>query len=167
MKTAIIYAKSQNCTEKAVHELSARLSGDIELIDLKLQSPPSLNQFDRIIIGSSLRSGKVQKEIHNFCLKNLDALQSKEVGLFVCSFNKPEIAHGEMLNAYPEELHQLAKTEAIFKTELNPGRLSLIKKMLIKQLPRVVQNDLKIDDQSIDRFAWKMERTYSPFMFLV
>lgn len=167
MKTAIIYAKSQNCTLKAVHELSSRLSGDVELIDLRHQSPPNLDQFDRIIIGSSLRKGKVQKEIQEFSKTNISALQSKQIGLFVCSFNKPEIARGEMLKAYPEELHQLAKTEAIFKAELNAGKMNLLKKMLAKQLPQVVQQDLKLDDQSIERFATKMERTYSPFMFLV
>lgn len=167
MKTAIFYIKSQNCTEKAVLELSSRLSGDIELIDLRHQSPPSLDQYDRIIIGSSLHRGKVQKQIREFCITNLFALESKQVGLFVCSFNKPEIARGEMLKAYPEELHQLAKTEAIFKAELNAGKMSLLKKMLAKQLPQVVQKDLTLDDLSIERFATKMERTYSPFMFLV
>ncbi len=167
MKTAIIYAKSQHCTEKAVHELVSRLSGELELIDLRHQSPPTIDQFDRIIIGSSLRKGKVQKEIHDFCTSNLSALQSKQIGLFVCTFNIPEIARGEMLNAYPEELHQLAKTEAIFKAELNAEKMNLLKKMLAKRLPRVVQHDLKLDDQSIERFATKMERTYSPFMFLV
>jgi len=167
MKTAIIYAKSQHCTEKAVHELMSRLSGDIELIDLRHQSPPNLDQFDRIIIGSSLRRGKVQKEIQEFSKSNFSALQSKQIGLFVCSFNKPEIARGEMLKAYPEELHQLAKTEAIFKAELNAEKMNLLKKMLVKRLPQVVQKDLKLDDLSIERFATKMERTYSPFMFLV
>ena len=167
MKTAIIYTKSQNCTEKAVHELSKRLSGDLILIDLRHQSPPSLEQFDRIIIGSSLSEGKIQKKISDFCLSNLAALQSKEVGLFICSLNKSEIAWGQMLSAYPEELHQLAKTEAIFEAELNVEKMGMLKTMIARRIPRVAKNNLMLDHQSIEKFAKRMERTYNPFMFLV
>jgi menaquinone-dependent protoporphyrinogen oxidase len=45
--------------------------------------------------------------------------------------------------------------------------MSFVKRMLVKKVARVRENVSSLDDASIDRFANRMERTYSPFMFLV
>ena len=167
MKTIIIYTSSNSCTEKAVYELSQKLSGEVESIDLRHHHSPPLDEFDRIIIGGSIHSGKIQQRIHYFCLTHMHLLRTKEIGLFICCSHEPEIAQEEINEAFPEELHQMAKTEAIFRGHLNWEGMSLAKRILVKQVPRVRENVSELDADSIDRFAIRMERTYSPFMFLV
>ena len=126
MKTLIIYATSHGCTEKAVKELSQKLSGEITALDLKQIKSPSLFEFDRIIIGGSIHAGQIQKQIRNFCSTNLEQLKSKEIGLFICCMYEAEIAREEIKNAFPEELHQMAKTEAIFGGEYNFDKMNFV-----------------------------------------
>lgn len=167
MKTIIIYATSHGCTEKAVQELSQLLSGEIFTLDIRKNSSPLLSPFDRIIIGGSIHAGQIQKQIKDFCTSNLNMLKTKEIGLFICCMMEPEVAREEIKNAFPEELHQLAKTEAIFGGEYNFEKMNFVEKMLVKKIARVAESVSQLDHNSIERFANRMEKTYHPFMFLV
>jgi menaquinone-dependent protoporphyrinogen oxidase len=167
MKTLIIYTSSHGCTEKAVKELSQKLSGEISSMDLKNQTSFPLQEFDRIIIGGSIHAGQIQKRIRDFCSNNLVQLKSKEIGLFICCMFEAEIAREEIKNAFPEELHQMAKTEAIFGGEYNFDKMNFVEKMLVKKIAKVSESVSNLDYDSIDRFANRMEKTYNPFMFLV
>lgn len=167
MKTLIIYTTSHGCTEKAVKELSQKLFGEISSIDLKNHPSLPLHEFDRIIIGGSIHAGQIQKRIRDFCSKNLEQLKTKEIGLFICCMHKAEIAREEIRNAFPEELHQMAKTEAIFGGEYNFDKMNFVEKLLVKKIVKVSESVSNLDHDSIDRFAQRMEKTYHPFMFLV
>lgn len=167
MKTIIIFATSHGCTEKAVGELVPKLSGEVKTVNLNKNSSPSVNEFDRVIIGGSIHAGQIQKKVRHFCETRLDALSSKEIGLFICCMYEPEVAREELQNAFPEELHQMAKTEAIFGGEFNFEKMNFVEKMLVRKIARVSESFSNIDHESIDRFATRMEKTYHPFMFLV
>jgi menaquinone-dependent protoporphyrinogen oxidase len=167
MKTIIIYTTSGNCTVKAVNELSKKLSGEIVKVDLKKEFFPNMIEFDRVIIGGSVLAGQIDKRIKDFCNLHLDELRNKEIGLFICCTDELEVARHEISLAFPEELHQLAKTEAIFKSSYKLENMSFIGKMLVKRIPKVRENAMNPDENSIDSFATRMEKTYSPFMFLV
>ncbi len=167
MKTLIIYTSSHGCTEKAVKELSQKLSGEITCKDLKLHNSPPLYDFERIIIGGSIHTGQIQKRIRDFCSTNLKQLKSKEIGLFICCMYEAEIARKEIKNAFSEELHQMAKTEAIFGGEYNFDKMNFVEKLLVKKIAKVRESVSNLDHDSIDRFAIRMEKTYHPFLFLV
>jgi menaquinone-dependent protoporphyrinogen oxidase len=167
MKTLIIYTSSHGCTEKTVRELSPKLSGEITSIELKHYPFPRINEYDRIIIGGSIKTRKIQKRIRDFCTSNMNELRSKEIGLFICSIYEPEIAREEIQNAFSEELHQMAKTEAIFGGEFNLGEMNYMEKLLVRKIAKVSECDSEIDYHSIEQFANRMEETYHPFMFLV
>ncbi|MDP3915270.1 MAG: flavodoxin domain-containing protein [Bacteroidota bacterium] len=167
MKTTIIYSTSHGCTEKVVHELSQKLSGEVVIINLRKDPSPSVADSDRVIIGGSIHAGQIQKRVRDFCTSNLEALENKEIGLFICCMYEPEVAREQIKNAFPEELHQMAKTEAIFGGEFNFEKMNFVERMLVRKIVKVNESVSKIDHNSIDRFATRMEKTYSPFMFLV
>ena len=167
MKTLILYTTSHGCTEKAVRELSPKLSGEVTIIDLKHFPSPCLDEYERVIIGGSIHAGQIQKRIRDFYTSNLNELRSKEIGLFICCMYEPEIAHEELQNAFPEELHQMAKAEGIFGGEFNFGKMNFIEKLLVRKIAKVSESVSKIDYLSIEQFANRMEKTYHPFMFLV
>lgn len=167
MKTLIVYTSSHGCTEKAVKELSQKLSGEVTSMDLKHHPSPPLSEFDRVIIGGSIHASQIQKRIRNFCSTNLEQLKSKEIGLFICCMYEAETAREEISNAFPEELHQMAKTEAIFGGEYNFEKMNFVEKLLVKKIAKVRESVSTLDHDSIDRFANRMEKTYHPFMFLV
>ena len=167
MKTLIIYTTSHGSTGKAVNELSQKLSGEVIAIDIKHQHPPRIDEYERIIIGGSIHAGQIQKRIRDFCTSNLNELRSKEIGLFICCMYEPKIAREEIQNAFSEELHQMAKTEAIFGGEFNFGKMNFIEKLLVRKIAKVNESVSRIDYRSIEQFANRMEETYHPFMFLV
>jgi menaquinone-dependent protoporphyrinogen oxidase len=167
MKTIIIYATSHGCTRKVVGELAQKLSGEVSTINLNENSSPSITEFDRVIIGGSIHAGQIQKKVRYFCQSRLDALCSKEVGLFICCMYEPVVARGELQNAFPEELHQMAKTEAIFGGEFNFDKMNFVEKMLVRKIAHVNESVSRIDHDTIERFAVRMEKTYHRFMFLV
>lgn len=167
MKTIIIYTTNHGCTKKTVDELSQKLSGEVFSIDLRDDPSPSVAEFDRVIIGGSIHAGKIQKRVRDFCISNLEQIRAKEIGLFICCMYEPEVAREQIKNAFPEELHQMAKTEAIFGGEFNFGKMNFMEKMLVKQIANVHESVSKIDHQAIETFANRMEKTYNPFMFLV
>ena len=167
MKTLIIYASLGGCTERAVRELSQQLSGEVLSIDLKRQQLPPLREFDRIVIGYSIVRGRINPEIHRFYIEQKQNLADKEIGLFVCCSKDEHGAREIIKNAFPEGLRQMAKTEAIFRMTINLKEMSMVKRILVKRVPRVLDNLADPDYESISHFANRMERTWSPFMFLV
>lgn len=167
MKTLIVYSTSETCTTKTVNELARKLAGEIEKVDLQKDFYPILKSFDRIIIGGSIQSGHIDRRVTEFCHLFYEDLKNKEVGLFICCSDSPEVARHEIRYAFPEEIHQLAKTEAIFRSSLNFDDLNLIEKMMVKRIAKFRQSALKPDECSIEQFAIRMEKTYHPFMFLV
>ena len=100
-------------------------------------------------------------------MKNLNELRSKEIGLFICCMYEPEIAREEIQNAFPEELHQMAKTEVIFGGEFNFSKMNFIEKLLVRKIAKINESISKINYHSIEQFADRMEKTYHSFMFLV
>lgn len=167
MKTIIIYTTSNSCTDQAVSELTQNLSGEVVTLDLMHHHSPNLNEYDRIIIGGSIHSGKIQQRINYFCLTHMHILRAKEIGLFICCSHEPDIARGAIENAFPEELHQMAKTEAIFNGKINLDEMNLVKRILVKKVAMVREHVTSLDTETIDLFAVRMEKTYHPFMFLV
>lgn len=167
MKTLIIYTTSNSCTRKAINELAQKLSGEVQSIDLKHSHETLLDDFNRIIIGGSIQSRQVRQRINSFCLTHMHILRKKEIGLFICCTEKPEIARVKIENTFPEELHQLAKTEAIFRGVYNLDEMNLVRRVLVRKLSSMRGNLPNPDFDSIERFATRMEKTYHPFLFLV
>lgn len=167
MKTIIIYSTLHGSTTKAVTELAQNLSGEVAIINLNKNPSPQISGFDRVIIGGSIHAGQIQKNVRNFCKSNINSLNNSDLGLFVCCMYEPKIAREEIRNAFPEELHQMAKTEAIFGGEFDFDKMNFVEKMMVRKIAKVNESVSKIDHDSIERFANRMEKTYHPFLFLV
>ena len=83
MKTAILYLSKHGTTEKVARIIGDKLEEkDTELINLE-KVQPSLDQYDRIIIGGSVYAGTVNKKLTSYCIENETLLAQKQLGLFV------------------------------------------------------------------------------------
>ncbi len=167
MKTLIIYMSTHGCTEQVIQELSTKLSGDIITHNLKDDKNPDFQDSDRVIIGGSIHGGQIQRRVREFCEKNLEKLGRKEVGLFICCMHEGNQAYQQLNDAFPEKLHQYAKTEAIMGGEFNFERMNFIEKMMVKKIAKVNQSIKKVNHQAIENFAKRMDKTVIPFMMLI
>lgn len=166
MKTLIVFASAYGCTEKVSNELTQHLDDDLAIVNLKKEPVPELKNIDRIIIGGSIHAGQINKRVKEFCSKNLEILTDKELGLFICSMEQGDTAQKQLLEAYPEELLQKAKTTAVFGSEYDFEKMNFVQKMIVKKVAHVKKNTSKLDHEAIRLFSKRMDRIFNPFLFL-
>lgn len=131
MNTLIIYGTKYGCTERCAKSLSGKLTGKVDLVNIKKNKVPGLTKYDRVIIGGSIYVGKIQKEIKEYCTKNLNELKEKKLGLFICcGFSENFNQHME--NAFPKELLEAAVAKECFGGELNLDKMNIFHRFLTK-----------------------------------
>lgn len=157
MKTLILFMSTHGCTIKIAHQISGQLSGEVQLHNLNISPNVNLSGYDRVIIGGSIHAGKIQRRISNFCEKHLEELLQKEVGLYICCMLEGDVAKEELKQAFPEELHQHAKTEAIMGGEFIFEKMNLFERFLVKNIAKTNQSVRKIDMNAVRNFSRIMD----------
>ena len=167
MKTLIVYMSTHGCTENVVNELNETLDCNTTIVNLKKDPNPDLKDYRKIIIGGSIHAGQIQRKVREFCERNLDILQFKEIGLFICCMYEGQVAKDQLKNAFPEKLHQYSKAEAIFGGEFNFAKMNFLEKLVVKKVAHVKESVSNIDHKAIEKFARRMEKTYQPMFVLI
>lgn len=134
MKTLIAYASKYGCAKKCAIKLSEKLSGEVDIIDLKAQETPDLSMYETIIIGGSIYMGQIQKQVTKFCKKNTEILKQKRLGLYICCMFTGEKAKNQLKNAFPNELLNIAAAKEIFGGEIIIDKLKLMDRIITKMV---------------------------------
>jgi len=157
MKTAIIYATKHGCTDKCAHTLANELNNNAALINLDVSTNVNLDEFNTVIIGGSIHAGSMNRKIKKFIDKNMDMLQSKKTGLFICCMEEEEEkAQEQFKNAFPESLRNKAIAHGYFGGEFNFDKMNFFEKAIIKKIAKTDQNVSKINENNIKDFALKI-----------
>ena len=129
MKTLILYATKYGSTKHCASLLSDMLPGTIAVH--QINEHVALSQFDRIIVGSPIRMGRVNNKIKNFCEKNKTFLLTKDVSLFLCcSF--AEHAQNYFDTNFDRALLKHCTLKSCFGGILDPARLRGFDRFFIK-----------------------------------
>lgn len=152
MNTLILYATKHGCTETCAQMLCKKLTGNVELYNLKEDQAPVLFNYDRVIIGGSIHIGKIQKEVSDFCTKNNNKLQDKKIGLYVCGMLF-ERADEELSNSFPEELLTRAVVKEFFGGEYRFKKMNPLDRLVVKKVAKVNNDISQIMEENINRFA--------------
>lgn len=168
MKTLIIYASKHGTAEKCSQLLKSKLQGEVTIVNIKKENVPDINSFQNIIIGGSIYIGKIQKSLSEFCVKNLDELKRKNIGLFICCMNTKD-AEMQLDNAFPKELLSIASTKECFGGEFNLKEMNFMEKTIIKMVSKSLakkdetsaatdnkKDTSTLSEENINRFAEKM-----------
>lgn len=157
MKTAVLFASHYGCTEKCAAKIAGKLAGDTEVFNLDKSGPGALDAYDAVIIGASIRAGRIKKSIRRFCAANLEALKSRRLGLFLCCFAEGDAAERQFAEAFPKDLVDTAVAKGFFGGELNFERMNWLEKTVIKaKLSKANSFVPKIKDEAIDTFIQAM-----------
>lgn len=156
MSTLIVYATKYGCTGKCAKTLAERISGSVELRRVTAVKPEDLSQYEKVIIGGSIRIGKIQKEISAFCAANLHQLKEKKIGLFICCMRDGDIAAAELNSAFPAELFRHAQAKEYFGGEFILKKMGFLDRMVVKKVAKVEQDVSNILAENIDRFVYSM-----------
>ncbi len=158
MNTLIVYATKYGCTENCVKDLAKKLTGKVVYFNLKSGNAPDLSQYDKIIVGGSIYIGRIQKEVSDFCSKNLDGLKTKKTGFFICCMRDGAIAESELNDAFPKELLAAAAAKDCFGGEFIFSKMNFLDKLIVKKVSKINKDTSNILTENINSFASIMNK---------
>ncbi|GIM29738.1 flavodoxin [Clostridium polyendosporum] len=152
MKVLIVYGTKHGSAEKCSKLLKDKLQGNVVAVNIKKDNVPDITLFDNIIVGGSIYMGQIQKEIKDFCLKNLSVLKDKKVGLFICCMNDKEV-HTLFNNSFPEELLTCATAKEYFGGEFIFNNMNFFERFIVKKVAKIDKDTSTLSEENINKFA--------------
>lgn len=156
MNTLIVYTSKYGCTEKCAGLLSKELNDKVDIINLKNAGDIDISKYDKVIIGGSIYIGRIQKEVTEFCSKNLDKLKEKGIGLFICGMQEGEAINTELNQNFPSELLNMAAAKEYLGGEFIFDKMNFMEKLIVKVVSKVSSNKSNILKDNIHKFAQEM-----------
>ena len=157
MSTLIVYASKYGCTEKCAKLIAGEIKDEVEIINLKQVKAINLSNYNKVIIGGSIYIGKIQKEVTEFCTKNLEELKQKKIGLFICGMVEGEAINNELKQNFPLELLEMAIAKGYLGGEFLIDKMSFMDKVIVKKVSKVTANKSNILEDKIHEFAQAMK----------
>ena len=138
-KFLIIYSTTDGHTKKICHRIKNSLSGVnlVELLPLEDSKKVKLSNFEKIIIGASIRYGKHSKELYKFINLNKNILDQKKNAFFSVNVvaRKPEKNTAET-NPYINKFLKISKWKpnkiSVFAGKVDYPNYNFFDKYIIK-----------------------------------
>jgi menaquinone-dependent protoporphyrinogen oxidase len=162
MKTVIIFASKHGTTEKVANIIAGKLQNE-EVKLFRLQHPKrltlQLREADRIILGSPVYGGRIQKIMTRFCQLHSEELQKKELGLFVCGMQPTEEQrYEEMQRAYQPVLTGHARALGFMGGEFLFHKMNFLERWVVKKVAKTTYSISQLDEPAIDKFVNDLSR---------
>lgn len=159
MNILIVYASKSGTTESCARMLSNELD-NVDLVNLE-HTTPLISDYGTVIIGGSIRFGRVHPLVKTFMDQNLEELKQKRIGLFICcGFVQDTEQH--FLNNFPYSLLEQAVAIDSFGGEIRPEALGNFERFMAKLITKTTalkEDPPKILPANIHKFAEKIEES--------
>lgn len=154
MKTAICYATKSGTTKECAELLKKQLP-DAVLCNVETDKV-TLDNYDCIIVGGSIRMGKLHKAAAKFITDNKAALMNKKCAFFICC-GFPDQAEAFLVQNIDKELLSHSVCAATFGGKMELEKLSGMDKFIAKAVGNSMKNDPnkipRILPENIKQFA--------------
>lgn len=151
MKSVIVFATKYGSAEECALILKGKMKGDVTVSNCLNVS--NLSAYDNVIIGSSLYAGKMRPEMKSFCTDNLSKLKQKNIGIYICGFQKDPNDLTQIENVFPKELTGIAKSKEYFGGAINFEKMGFFEKIIMKNLTKLKESTKYVKDENIMRMA--------------
>lgn len=158
MKTGIFYISNHGTTAKVAKQIGEKVHHPVDLIDIKKIMNPSPEQYDLIILGSSIHAGSNQKGMKSFIKKNKDILLNKKLALFMCCMYEGEERINQFNISYPEELRAHSEANLLAGGEFILDKMNFFEKAIVKKVAGVNESKSNIDEEAIIDFIATLEK---------
>ncbi|MGD8118121.1 menaquinone-dependent protoporphyrinogen IX dehydrogenase [Vibrio sp. TRT 29B02] len=82
-KALFLYSTREGQTKKIFHHIREQLSDyECDFVDLHTTERVDFEQYERVLVGASIRYGHLNKKLYQFIESNLPALQSSRAAFF-------------------------------------------------------------------------------------
>lgn len=142
MNILILYASKNGVTKNCAEILSEmlRVRYSVTLHSVEASPIPAPEDFDIVVLGSSIRYGKVNKTLKHYVKQHVQTLNSLPCALFLCC-GFPRNFEEYVDTQIPKSLHCSLGFHS-FGGELKPHKLQGFDKFLVKRL----RNSIRFQD---------------------
>lgn len=159
MKTAICYATKTGTTRECAELLKKQLE-DAILCNIETDKA-DLSKYDCIVVGGSIRMGKLHKAASEFIQKNKSILMEKKCAFFICN-GFPEQEEAFLVQNIDKELLAHSVCAASFGGKLELDKLKGMDKFIARAVTNSMKNDPnampKILPENISKFAEALQQ---------
>ena len=164
-RTLVIYSSVDGQTLKIVKRITALMEGNCTLVDVDELQKIDFSQYDKVLIGASIRYGNFRRNLLDFVNKHKIQLDLLPNAFFlVClTARKPEKAIPEN-NAYMVKFNQLSQWQpclkGVFAGALLYSRYNWWQTLIIQLIMKITggstdkEKDIELTDWSkVERFS--------------
>jgi len=163
MKVLILFTTKYGSVEKCALQLQKLLQTDTDVVNLRTESVPELDNYDLLILGGSIYVGKLQKEMTEFISNKIEKLMTKRIGLFVNCSDTSDRRFQQFRKAFTERLYDHAILKSIFGDEVNYEKYTWLEKIAMFLIKGVTKSYSNLDQEEISRFAENINNLESTF----
>jgi len=151
MKTIILYATKHGAAAEIAKRIAAKID-ETDVYDLKQGSIPDLDNYDLVIIGSSVYAGSFRKEAKTYLAVKADELCEKKLGLFVSGMSESE-SDSVFTSNVPPEVVKAAVVKDNLGGIYDPEKSNFFERFIMKIITKQSGRIDKINDDKIDKFV--------------
>jgi menaquinone-dependent protoporphyrinogen oxidase len=154
MTTLILYATKYGAAQEIAQRIKNRMDNAV-LHNLKDENIPALDQFDCVVIGSSLYAGSIRKEAKKFMALYADSLKGKKIGLFLSGIGgENEKSERTCINNnFPDVILKASKVSFVLGGAFDPKKAGLFDRLIMRIVTRKSGYINTISDKKIDLFV--------------
>ncbi|HOV15426.1 MAG TPA: flavodoxin domain-containing protein [Spirochaetota bacterium] len=154
METIIVYASRYGTTERCAFKLKEKIYNSY-ICNLNVEQKIELKNYAKVIIGTPIHIGNIDKNVKKFLQKHEADLSNKKIYLFITALDE------EAINKIEEQLPENLKPKIVYKSNFGgrivKSELKGIEKagieMIEKQMNKDFTNYNTISDEKIEMFA--------------
>jgi len=136
MNTLIVYAGKTGTTEKCAGIIAQKLK-NTTVVNL-LQETPDISKYDIIIIGGSVRYGRINSKARNFINKNKAVLLEKKTAYYICC-GFADGGKKYIEESIDKELLDNSITYEVFGGELDVNKQKGLDKLVAKFVHKAIE----------------------------
>jgi menaquinone-dependent protoporphyrinogen oxidase len=163
----IIYSTTDGHTRKICRKLCQvveQLDHQVSLISIDDEPNVSLESFDKIILGASIRYGKHHKKVYEFIKRNEQLLDSKPNAFFSVNVvaRKPEKNQPETnpyLRKFLKQISWHPKELAVFAGKIDYKKYRFWDRQIIRLIMRMTRGPTDLDTV-VEFTDWKQVETF-------
>ena len=155
MKTIIVFATKYGAAKEVAKLIAENIEGSA-MHDLSDKNVPSINDYECVILGSSIYAGRIRGEAKAFLEKNSKILPEKTLGFFISGLDLTR--EKEFFEAnIPSDLLQKAKAASTLGGIFDPKKANFFERFIIKMITKTSAVTNTINEGKIKQFAEKMK----------
>ncbi|MFO7880536.1 MAG: flavodoxin domain-containing protein [Bacteroidota bacterium] len=151
MRIIILYTTRHGTSQKIARTIQHSSRHQVSLYNLRHRRSPDLTQYEIVIIGSSVHSGKIPLRLRRYMRKHKSELMQRNLALYLCCMELDK-AKMHIENNYPDELRQHAFATACLGGEFLFDKLSREEKAEVKKLTGAKTSRSKIRHDALQNF---------------